>query len=124
MLRVFLLTLLQVNRSKLDRVTAAAHERHKASFNPQLHDVQDADLSSTRLKRRVSMGSVIDAETGEAVEGSKRHSRRTHTMLNTSETAIRVKDAEVKKASRVLPSFKLLADMLHSLRFPRRRRHL
>lgn len=47
------------------------------------------------------MGSAIDAETGEVVEGSKRHSRRTHTMLNTSETATRIKDAEEKRVSHI-----------------------
>lgn len=94
MSRASQLTLLQDRRSKLDRVTAAAHARNKASFNPQVHDII---ISSSRLKRRVSMGSAVDADTGEVVEGNKRHSRRAHTMQNTSETAIRMKDAEEKR---------------------------
>ncbi|KAH9914868.1 YL1 nuclear protein-domain-containing protein [Fomitopsis serialis] len=86
-------------RSKLDRVTAAAHARHKATFNPQLEYQQTRERDGSKVKRRVSMGSVIDAETGEVVEGTKRHSRRSHTMQNTSETASRMKDAEVKKST-------------------------
>ncbi|KZT68827.1 hypothetical protein DAEQUDRAFT_670793 [Daedalea quercina L-15889] len=89
----------KASRSRLDRVTAAAHERHKASFNPQLQEHGVAEHSSVRAKRRVSVGSVINAETGEVVEGSKRQSRRSHTMQNTSETAIRLKDAEEKKSA-------------------------
>ncbi|KAH9836679.1 uncharacterized protein C8Q71DRAFT_848227 [Rhodofomes roseus] len=45
------------------------------------------------------MGSVVDAETGEVVEGTKRQSRRSHTMQNTSATASRMKDAEEKKST-------------------------
>lgn len=51
-----------------------------------------------KIKRRVSLGVAVNAETGEVIEQKKRHSQRRHTMLNTSETINRVKDAEEKKA--------------------------
>ena len=50
-----------------------------------------------KVKRRVSMGIVVDAETGEVVESTKRHSQRRHTMLNTSMTDLRLKDELEKK---------------------------
>ncbi|CCM06488.1 uncharacterized protein FIBRA_08757 [Fibroporia radiculosa] len=84
-------------RSKLDRVTALAHARHKATFHPQ--EYTSTQSGSAKLKRRVSLGLVVDAETGEVIEQAKRQSRRMHTMLNTSATVNRMKDAEEKKST-------------------------
>ncbi|OBZ78578.1 MutS 4 [Grifola frondosa] len=86
----------RATRTKLDQVTAAAHARHKATFNP------DTTLTAKpptvgKVKRRVSMGVAIDVETGEIM--SKRHSSRRHTMLNTSATVLRMRDAEEKKSA-------------------------
>lgn len=51
-----------------------------------------------KKKRRVSLGLAIDAETGEVINNAQRQSRRSHTVLNTSATALRMKkDAEDKK---------------------------
>ena len=88
----------QVARSQLEKVTAAAHARQKATFNPEL---VTTDAPKVKMKRRVSMGVVIDAETGAVVEGAsnKRHSQRRHTMLNTSLTDLRIKDEMEKKVS-------------------------
>ena len=90
-------TLVQASRSKLDRVTAAAHARNRASFHPQILEVRHPDPYGSRFKRRMSTGSAVDAGTGDVVESNKRQSRRAHTMQNTSETAIRMKDAEEKR---------------------------
>lgn len=89
---------LQTARSTLDKVTAAAHARQKATFNPQ----SQAPSSSTsappdKMRRRVSLGVAVNAETGEILERRKRHSQRRHTMLNTSLTVERMKDAEERK---------------------------
>ncbi|KAI0079073.1 hypothetical protein K474DRAFT_725781 [Panus rudis PR-1116 ss-1] len=100
----------KTGRTQLDRITAAAHARHAATFNPQLHDDDFSSSTSTpkhkhRVSRRVSMGIVVDAATGEVLEGSvpgtdgKRYSRRTHTMLNTRDTVSRIKDAVEKKST-------------------------
>jgi hypothetical protein len=53
----------------------------------------------SKTKRRVSLGLVVNAETGEVLEGvkSKRHSQRKHTIMNTSETVSRMKRSEEKR---------------------------
>lgn len=90
-------SLLQGGRTQLEKITAAAHERQKMTFNPQATETQRS-APPTKPKRRVSMGVVINAETGEVMEGArKRQSRRTHTMLNTSATVSRMKEEVVKK---------------------------
>ncbi|KDQ17516.1 hypothetical protein BOTBODRAFT_143920 [Botryobasidium botryosum FD-172 SS1] len=50
-------------------------------------------------KRRVSMGVVMDAETGEIIDSGKRQSTRTATMANKIELETKIKDAEQKKAA-------------------------
>ncbi|KAJ3489399.1 hypothetical protein NLI96_g2163 [Meripilus lineatus] len=86
-------------RTQLEKITAAAHERQKMTFNPQATETQRS-APPTKPKRRVSMGVVINAETGEVMEGArKRQSRRTHTMLNTSATVSRMKEEVVKKSA-------------------------
>lgn len=60
-----------------------------------------------RPKRRVSLGVVVNAETGEVIEGgagrvgAKRKSQRRHTIMNTSATVNRIKDAEEKRVREV-----------------------
>jgi len=88
------------------KATATAHARQRVAFNPE------AELSIVKPrvqkpKRRVSLGIALNAETGEVIEktinagGStvtgKRQSKRRHTMMNTTATFTRMKDAEVKK---------------------------
>jgi hypothetical protein len=93
-----LITPSQTARSKVEKAMAIAHVRNKATFNPQAHALSPS--KSEVPKRRVSMGTVIDAETGETVESSgkrKRQSQRKHTVLNTSATVTRMRNAEVRK---------------------------
>ena len=73
-----------------------AHARQKATFHPELIT---NNAPKAKMKRRVSLGVVIDAETGTIVESgnTKRHSQRSHTMLNTSMTDLRIKDEMEKK---------------------------
>ncbi|KAF8816718.1 hypothetical protein BYT27DRAFT_7076800 [Phlegmacium glaucopus] len=94
-------------RSRLDKITAAAHAKHKTTFNP------DIQLSSTvqpkpkpKPTQRVSLGVVVDAESGQVVKsrkpssgvGKKRFSQRRHTIQNTSATVTRLKQSQQKKA--------------------------
>jgi len=94
-------------RARVEKATAIAHARQRVTFNPE------AELSIVKPhvqkpKRRVSLGIAVNAETGEVIEetinagGStavtgKRQSKRRHTMMNTTATFTRMKDAEVKK---------------------------
>ncbi|EMD41507.1 hypothetical protein CERSUDRAFT_146509 [Gelatoporia subvermispora B] len=89
-------------RSKLDKVTAAAHARQRATFNPEAQASSSSAAARSapeKMKRRVSLGVAVNAETGEVLERSKRHSQRRHTILNTSLTAERVKEEEQRKSA-------------------------
>lgn len=87
-------------RSQLDKVTAAAHARQKATFNPQNAATEIPKTSlPPKSKRRVSLGTVVDAETGELMISGKRHSQRSHTVLNTS-TSDALFKVELKKKVR------------------------
>jgi YL1 nuclear protein len=90
----------QAARSKLDKVTAAAHAKHKETFNPQAQVVS----KSKEMRRRVSLGTAVNAETGEVIlpgkggpTKKKRHSQRKHTILSTSAHVKRMKRSEEKK---------------------------
>ncbi|RPD70828.1 hypothetical protein L226DRAFT_469597 [Lentinus tigrinus ALCF2SS1-7] len=100
-------------RSHLERVTALAHARQAATFNPSTiaPPPPDEQKVQKKLSRRVSLGFAVNAETGEVLEGgeaedaiesgtvlTRRHSMRTHTVANTSATVSRVRD-EVRKQS-------------------------
>lgn len=77
-----------------------AHARQRVTFNPEIYEDPTEDTSSmaAKKKRRVSLGLAIDAETGEVINNAQRQSRRSHTILNTSATAQRMKkDAQDKK---------------------------
>ena len=71
----------QGGKTRLERITAAAHARHAATFNPQLH--VERVKKQNKPRRRVSMGVVMDAATGEVLGDApeesvagKRKSRR------------------------------------------------
>lgn len=100
------------------KATAAAHERQKATFEP------DKSIKATTSKkqkpkpklRRVSLGVVVDAETGEVLQGEEipasliageRKSKRRHTILNTSATVSRLKLEEEKRVRSVSKSVHL-----------------
>jgi hypothetical protein len=85
----------QTARSKLDKATALAHARQKATFNPQAYDV----LAPRRKESKARRGIIINPETGEVTETNKRKSQRLSTVMNRSATVSRiVKDAQEKKA--------------------------
>lgn len=73
------------------------------TFNPGATSSQPKSKLTQKSKRRVSLGVVVNAETGEVIEGGtgmvgvKRHSQRRHTVMNTSATVNRMKDAEEKR---------------------------
>lgn len=71
------------------------------TFDPPSIDNGNAGASmlKARLKpqRRVSLGQVVDAETGEILEINKRQSTREATRLNTQELQSRLRDAEGRK---------------------------
>ncbi|KIJ58721.1 hypothetical protein HYDPIDRAFT_171155, partial [Hydnomerulius pinastri MD-312] len=92
-------------RSRVEKATALAHARQRVTFNPEASSSQPKPKPAQKIKRRVSLGVAVNAETGEIIEGSprgtsgKRHSQRRHTIMNTSATVSRMKDAEVKRAA-------------------------
>ncbi|KIJ60563.1 hypothetical protein HYDPIDRAFT_98548 [Hydnomerulius pinastri MD-312] len=92
-------------RSRVEKATALAHARQRVTFNPEASSSQPKPKPTQKIKRRVSLGVAVNAETGEIIEGSprgasgKRHSQRRHTIMNTSATVSRMKDAEVKRAA-------------------------
>ena len=84
---------------KIAKATALAHDRQKVTFDPQHAQPkaqQHQKASGSKLNRRVSLGLVVNAETGEVLK-SKRHSMRRHTVMNTSETFIRMKNSEARR---------------------------
>ncbi|KAI1790488.1 YL1 nuclear protein-domain-containing protein [Ganoderma leucocontextum] len=106
----------KTGRTQLERITALAHARQAATFNPTaIAPSLDKPKGEKKLKRRVSLGIAVNAETGEVLEGGieteevsasvtpvgagKRHSTRTHTVANTSATFSRARDELRKQAS-------------------------
>ena len=80
-------------------MTAAAHARQMATFNPQLTATEGSSKDVPKPKRRVSMGVVVDAETGQVMPSGTRHSRRSYTMLSTSTSDAKFRDELEKKVS-------------------------
>ncbi|KAI0005292.1 YL1 nuclear protein-domain-containing protein [Russula compacta] len=88
-------------QNQVERAAAAAHSRQRVTFHPEIYDnaAEETSFMVAKKKRRVSLGLAIDAETGEVINNAQRQSRRSHTVLNTSATAQRMKkDAEDKKS--------------------------
>lgn len=93
---------LQAARSRVEKATEVAHARQKVTFNPDAAD--GPPKPKAKPKRRVSLGLVVNAETGEVLAGGgteglggKRQSQRKHTVMNTSATVKRMKRSEEKK---------------------------
>ncbi|PIL30774.1 transcription factor [Ganoderma sinense ZZ0214-1] len=60
----------KTGRTQLERITALAHARQAATFNPTVvAPSPDKPKGEKKLKRRVSLGIVVNAETGEVLEG-------------------------------------------------------
>lgn len=92
----------------MEKATAAAHARHRVTFNPQTEiSEKRPNKEAQKLKRRVSLGVAVNAETGEVIEGGtrQRQSQRSHTIMNTSATVNRMKDAEEKRVSPYITSY-------------------
>ena len=97
-------------------MTAAAHKRHQAVFNT---DLQVADTqrkkahAAEKLKRKVALGAVVDAETGEVIpmdvdstakvdnvansRQSRRRSTRTYTVESRAALNERIRKEEQEK---------------------------
>ncbi|KIL62205.1 hypothetical protein M378DRAFT_81541 [Amanita muscaria Koide BX008] len=101
-------------KSKLEKITAVAEARFRATFNPDVTIEEKVDQKQ-KARRRVS---IVNAETGDVIATDEptttavmnerslasskpkiRQSRRKQTMQNTVETVKRLKSSEVKKAA-------------------------
>ena len=85
----------KVALSKLEKLTAAAHTRNRATFNPEA-----TVASKPRPKPRVLIfedDSVLEASTSEISLKRKRKSTRTQTVLNTSATVERLKESQLNE---------------------------
>lgn len=108
-------------KSQLERTTAAAHLRNQATFNPEMYEAEaqrKAASAAAKLKRKVSLGVAVDAETGEVMtvenagaEGAagedeaRRRSKRRHTVDNRTAHIERMrKEVEEKKVTISLDS--------------------
>ena len=72
-------------KSQVERVTAAAHMRHQAVFNPGAQEAvaqRKKNLAAAKMKRKVSLGVAVDAETGkpmpieEELEGGRKEAEQ------------------------------------------------
>lgn len=95
----------QAARTRVEKATALAHARQRATFNPEAA-VSVSRSSTQKSRRRILLEPVVNAETAKVIEGTtsgrtgvKRQSQRRHTVLSTTATASRIKDAEEKKAA-------------------------
>ncbi|EDR08134.1 uncharacterized protein LACBIDRAFT_297882 [Laccaria bicolor S238N-H82] len=96
-------------RSRVEKATAIAHERQKATFNPQAEASASVikHKAKVRSQRQVSLRDATDTADGETVEhdsknvptGKKRKSKRKHTILSTSAAVARQKESEQRKAA-------------------------
>ncbi|KAF8508476.1 YL1 nuclear protein-domain-containing protein [Gautieria morchelliformis] len=75
----------------------------KVTFHSVAPSREETGPSTSKAKlkpqRRVSLGQVVDAETGKVLEMNKRQSTREATRLNTRELLSRLKHAEGRRAS-------------------------
>lgn len=80
------------------------------AFESPAQDDKDIMTTSSSVKpklkpnRRVSLGQIIDAETGEIMETplGKRKSTREATRINTQEVQSRIKDAENRRVCSII----------------------
>ncbi|KXN86146.1 hypothetical protein AN958_10448 [Leucoagaricus sp. SymC.cos] len=86
-------------RARLEKRTAAAHAKHKATFNPQA--IAPPVVKPKLTPKAVTMldSSEPGSKAASRRAGQKRKSQRRHTVLNTSATDTRMRETEEKKAS-------------------------
>jgi hypothetical protein len=89
----------------LEKITAAAHEKNKSTFNPDIQ-ISTGTNAKPKPKPSASLEVTIDAQSGSVVaqhrkgaDGKKRTSQRKHTVLNTSATVTRLKQSAAKRVS-------------------------
>ncbi|KAL1682324.1 YL1 nuclear protein-domain-containing protein [Schizophyllum commune] len=93
----------QANRSQVEKVTAAANARLRATFNPEKSHASTSKTLS-RNKRKVSFAGSPGKRRkkgkgkNDLEIAGERHSSRAHTMQSTTATAIKLKDIARKKA--------------------------
>jgi hypothetical protein len=87
----------QAVKTRLEKATAAAHVKHRVTFN------SDIQVSAVP-KPKVKLANRVQFETGETTKGGRkselsktRTSKRMHTVLNTTATVTRLKESEQKK---------------------------
>ena len=83
--------MLQTAKTRLEKVTAAAHARNKATFDPE---TAAASAPKPKAKARLPESSSVGLST--------RTSSRKHTVLNTSATVTRLKEIQQKRVSFML----------------------
>ncbi|TFK28347.1 hypothetical protein FA15DRAFT_701025 [Coprinopsis marcescibilis] len=83
-------------KSKQERAMAVAHERNRATFNPEV-EATTSRVAEKEKDKHFARFAVGDEEPGEGRR--KRKSQRAHTILNTSETVKRLKASRSVKAS-------------------------
>ncbi|KAL1668751.1 YL1 nuclear protein-domain-containing protein [Schizophyllum commune] len=94
----------QANRSQVEKVTAAANARLRATFNPEKSHASTSKTLS-RNKRKVSFAGSPGKRRkkgkgkNDLEIAGERHSSRAHTMQSTTATAIKLKDIARKKAT-------------------------
>jgi hypothetical protein len=90
----------QAARSRLDKATAAAHARNKATFNPQAQPAAPKAPPKPKLHPHFedlsddSPVASTSAAGGDSSLKRKRKSLRTQTVLNTTATVKRLKEIE------------------------------
>ncbi|KXN86148.1 hypothetical protein AN958_10450 [Leucoagaricus sp. SymC.cos] len=84
-------------RARLEKRTAAAHAKHKATFNPQA--IAPPVVKPKLTPKAVTMldSSEPGSKAASRRAGQKRKSQRRHTVLNTSATDTRMRETEEKK---------------------------
>ena len=87
------LSQLKATRSRLEKATAAAHAKHRVTFNSDIQ-VSAAPKPKVRLANRVQLESGESQKRGLS---KTRTSKRMHTVLNTTATVTRLKQSEQKK---------------------------
>ncbi|KAL1751907.1 YL1 nuclear protein-domain-containing protein [Schizophyllum commune] len=94
----------QATRSQVEKVTAAANARLRATFNPE-ESHASTSKASTRIKRKVSFAGSPGKRRkkgkgkNDLEIAGERHSSRAHTIQSTTATAIKLKDIARKKAT-------------------------
>ncbi|KAK0196869.1 YL1 nuclear protein-domain-containing protein [Armillaria mellea] len=94
-------------RARVEKATAAAHARQKVTFNPEA-STSTTPKPKSRPSRRVSLGTTVNAGREGDAKG-QRHSKRTHTIKNTSATVKRFKKGEERRAAQTPKKVKALA---------------